>query len=205
MSDLVHALIERYGLLAVFLGCVAEGETAALLGGFFAHQAVFAPWQAYGAAFAGAFLGDTLFFLAGRHLLGRPGFARMRDAQGFTRALGWIDRHPNLFVLANRYVYGLRLVGGVAAGASAIPTGRFLALNAVSAAIWAALFSAAGYCLGLGAEAAFGKALERHERLLVGLGIALVALVAARIVARRRTAGLTAAPAPRRPDRGSKG
>ena len=204
MTDLIHALIERYGLLAVFLGCVAEGETAALLGGFFAHQAIFTPWQAYGAAFAGAFVGDTLFFIAGRRLLDRPKLARLRDTPAFARALGWIDRHPDLFVLANRYVYGLRLVGGVAAGASSIPTGRFLALNAASAAIWAALFSGAGYAFGLGAEAAVGGALERHERLLVGLGMAVATLVAARLVVlRRRSGSLSAAPAPRRPDRGS--
>ncbi|MDN2580725.1 DedA family protein [Aquibium sp. ELW1220] len=186
MSDFVHGLIEQYGLLAVFLGCVAEGETAALLGGFFAHQAVFPAWQAYGAAFCGAFLGDTLFFFAGRRLLGHPRLSRLRGTPGFTRALGWIDRHPNLFVLANRYVYGLRLVGGVAAGASAIPAARFLVLNAVSAAIWAALFTTAGYVLGLGAEAAFGAALERHERLLAGLAIAVVALAVARLFVRRR-------------------
>lgn len=182
MSDLVHTLIERYGLIAVFLGCVAEGETAALLAGFFAHQAVFAPWQAYGAAFAGAFVGDALFFLAGRRFSGHPRLARLRDSARFARALAWIDRHPNLFVLANRYVYGLRLVGGVAAGASAIPVGHFLVLNAASAAIWAAVFSGAGYYLGLGAELVLGAALERHERLLVALGIALVAAAVARLL-----------------------
>ena len=60
MTDAIHNLIEQYGLIAVFLGCVAEGESAALLGGFFAHQHVFVLWQAFLAAAIGAFVGDTL-------------------------------------------------------------------------------------------------------------------------------------------------
>ena len=36
MIDTLHWLVARYGLIAVFLGCVAEGESAAILGGFFA-------------------------------------------------------------------------------------------------------------------------------------------------------------------------
>ena len=38
MSDVIHEFIERYGLLAIFAGTVLEGETAVILGGFFAHQ-----------------------------------------------------------------------------------------------------------------------------------------------------------------------
>lgn len=45
MDHLIEHWIAHYGLIAVFLGCLAEGKTAALLGGFFAHQQVFAPWQ----------------------------------------------------------------------------------------------------------------------------------------------------------------
>ena len=36
MTETLHWLVARYGLIAVFLGCVAEGESAAILGGFFA-------------------------------------------------------------------------------------------------------------------------------------------------------------------------
>ncbi|TIT47170.1 MAG: DedA family protein, partial [Mesorhizobium sp.] len=47
MTEAIHHFIEQYGLLAVFLGCVAEGESAAILGGFFAHQHVFVLWHAF--------------------------------------------------------------------------------------------------------------------------------------------------------------
>ncbi|TIU08032.1 MAG: DedA family protein, partial [Mesorhizobium sp.] len=66
MTEAIHRLIEQYGLIAVFFGCVAEGESAAILGGFFAHQHIFVLWQAFLAAFLGAFAGDTAFFTLGR-------------------------------------------------------------------------------------------------------------------------------------------
>jgi len=68
MTEFIHYLIEQYGLIAVFLGCVAEGESAAILGGFFAHQHLFVLWHTILAAALGAFAGDTLFFILGRSL-----------------------------------------------------------------------------------------------------------------------------------------
>lgn len=175
MTETLHLLIERYGLVAVFLGCVAEGESAAILGGFFAHQHVFATWQAYAAAFLGAFLGDTLFFLAGRRFADHPWVSRLRRRPGFSQAYALVREHPRLYVLGNRYVYGFRLVGGVAAGLSGIAASTFVALNALSALIWAALFTGAGYVFGIGAEHIVGAELAKHERLLFGLGIGLAA------------------------------
>ena len=76
MDHIIEHWIAQYGLIAVFLGCLLEGETAALLGGFFAHQQAFALWQTVLAAFCGATLGDTGFFLLGRRfaLAGRVVF-----------------------------------------------------------------------------------------------------------------------------------
>ena len=65
MTETLHLLIERYGLLAVFAGCLAEGESAAVLAGFFTHQHVFPVAGALAATFFGAFIGDTAIFLAG--------------------------------------------------------------------------------------------------------------------------------------------
>lgn len=191
MDRLIHHLIDQYGLLAVFLGCLAEGETAAILGGFFAHQRLFAPWQSVLAAFCGAALGDTGFFLLGRRFAQHPWVARMRTRPGFDRADRLLRQHPNLFVLSNRYIYGMRLVGGVAAGLAEIPLWRFVLLNAVSALAWAVLFTTLGYVFGLGVEQAFGRALHVHQRLWLALGLALVVGLAAASLRRhqRRHAG----------------
>lgn len=178
MTDTIHSLIEQYGLIAVFLGCVAEGETAAILGGFFTHQGVFAPWQAFMAVFLGAFGGDAAFFLCGRRFSSTAFVARLRQRPGFDHALDLMRRYPALYVIGNRYVYGFRLMGGVAAGMSGIPVPRFIVLNAISAAVWAGLFLSIGYVFGIGAERIIGEALLKHERLLIGLAIGIAALAA---------------------------
>ena len=174
MTDTIHTLIEQYGLIAVFAACVAEGETAAILAGFFAHQGVFVPWQAFVAVFLGAFGGDASFFLFGRRFADRPFVERMRSRPGFDRAFDLMQRHPALYVIGNRYVYGFRLVGGVAAGMSGISAPKFVVLNAISALVWTVIFGGVGYIFGLGAEQIIGSALHKHQRLLIGLGIAVV-------------------------------
>ncbi|ESY85403.1 DedA family protein [Mesorhizobium australicum] len=184
MSWAIHHFIEQYGLLAVFLGCVAEGESAAILGGFFAHQHVFVLWHAFVAAALGAFAGDTFFFILGRSFADNRHVVRLRRRPGFRRAYRLLNTHPNIFVLSNRYVYGMRLVGGIAAGLSTIAAPRFVILNAISSVIWAVLFSTIGYVFGLGAEQLIGQALMKHERLFVGLGIGLAVAVLAWFVAR---------------------
>ncbi|PBB33951.1 DedA family protein [Mesorhizobium sp. WSM3868] len=184
MTEAIHRLIEQYGLIAVFLGCVAEGESAAILGGFFAHQHIFVLWQAFLAAFLGAFAGDTAFFTFGRSFADHPYVVRLRRRPGFRRAYRLLNTHPNIFVLTNRYVYGMRLVGGIAAGLSTVSVPRFVILNAISSAVWATLFGTLGYVFGLGAERMVGQAFARHERVLVALAVGIAVAVLAGLVAR---------------------
>ncbi len=183
MTDAIHNLIEQYGLIAVFLGCVAEGESAALLGGFFAHQHVFVLWQAFLAAAIGAFAGDSFFFILGRSFADHPFVVKLKGRPGFSHAYRLVSTHPDIFVLTNRFIYGLRLVGGIAAGLSGIAVTRFVILNAISSMVWAGLFTTIGYVFGLGAERIVGQALVRHERLLIALAIGLAAAILAWFIA----------------------
>ncbi|TIP87306.1 MAG: DedA family protein [Mesorhizobium sp.] len=189
MTDAIHHLIEQYGLIAVFLGCVAEGESAALLGGFFAHQHVFVLWQSFLAAAIGAFVGDTFFFILGRSFADHPFVVKLKGRPGFSHAYRLVSTHPDIFVLSNRFIYGLRLVGGIAAGLSGIAVRRFVILNVISSIVWAGLFTTIGYVFGLGAERIIGQALVRHERLLIalaiGLGVAVLAWFIAHTIAKK--------------------
>jgi membrane protein DedA with SNARE-associated domain len=185
MIDALHDLVDRFGLAAVFLGCIAEGESAAILGGFFAHQGLFAIWQVITAAFAGSFLGDGLFFLAGKYLSDSAFVYGMRQKPAFGYACRMVEAYPGPYVLLNRYVYGFRILGGVVAGLSGISMPKFVVLNALASLIWAILFVGLGYACGLGAEQLIGAELAKHERLLAGLVLGVVALVAGWHVTRR--------------------
>lgn len=178
MIPTLHHLIENYGLYAVFLGCMAEGESVAVLGGFFAHQNLFSFRDAILVAFVGAFIGDTLFFMIGHFFTDSPYVHKIRAQPGFSHAFALVRKHPNLFVLTNRYIYGLRLVGGIASGMAGIPVWRFVVLNAVSSAVWAGLFCSLGYFFGLGVEAALGRALHDHHRIVIGLVTGVVVALA---------------------------
>ena len=64
-----------------------------------------------------------------------------------------------------------------------IPVMLFLALNALSALVWAALFVSLGYVFGLGAEHIIGDTLKGHHRLLIGLGIGVAVAIAGWLLA----------------------
>lgn len=183
--ETVRALVEHYGLIAIFIGCVAEGESFAILGGFFVHQEILSLAGVFAATFFGSFLGDSMFFMAGRHFTDHPIVVRLRHKRGFSHAYRLVRRHPNIFVLTNRFIYGLRLVGGVAAGMADIPVARFLVLNALSSVIWSAVFVGLGYFFGLGAETLIGDTLRTHQRLLIGLAIGAAAMIIAAVIAHR--------------------
>ncbi|QPC87971.1 DedA family protein [Mesorhizobium sp. NBSH29] len=177
MTDTIHLLVAKYGLLAIFVGCLAEGESVVILGGFFAHQRVFVPWQAFAVAFSGAFIGDAALFFLGRRFSSHAFVERMRQKPGFSHAHRLVNAYPNSFVFFNRYAYGMRTVAAITAGLSGISIPRFLVLNALSALVWVTLFGSLGYVGGMGAEKLLGEALAEHQRLIVAL-VAAVAITA---------------------------
>lgn len=184
----MEQLVERFGLLAIFAGCVAEGETAALLAGFLTHQGVFGAPAAWLAIFLGAFAGDAGAFAAGRGLASSKFVQRVRGRPGFAQVLALAESHPAAFVILNRYVYGMRLAGGIAAGIASIPVPAFIVLNAISSALWASLFGAAGWAFGLGFEHFLARELAAHERTLIALGLAAAGAIAGYLIWRARAA-----------------
>lgn len=185
LMEAVTALIAEYGLVAIFLGCLAEGESIAIVGGFFAHQGVLPVWQTGAVAVVGAFLGDTILFLAGRHFGTWPSVQRLQAKPGFSHALDLARNRPRAFVFFNRFVYGMRLLGGVASGLALIPWKTFIVWNLLSSAVWASAFVSIGFFFGLSAEAVLGKALHEHERLIVSLGILAAVVLFGFLIAKR--------------------
>ena len=181
----VERILAEYGYLAVFVGTFFEGETILLLAGFAAHQEYLRLPLVILVALAGSFGGDQLWF----HLTRRRGRGwlerRPRLAATVARGTRLLERHPTLFVLGFRFVYGLRSVAPSVIALSAVPTARFVALNAVAAALWAIVAGTAGYFFGHAVEAALGDLGRWEERALAALALAGVAIVSLRLIRAR--------------------
>jgi membrane protein DedA with SNARE-associated domain len=177
----IEALIARYGLAAIFLGAGVEGETCVIAGGVLAHRHLLPLSAAIAAAAAGSFVADQLFFAGGRYFREHPRVRAMAEQPGFAKALVTLERHPVLFVIGFRFLYGLRTVSPVAIGTSHIRTRIFLPLNALAAAIWGILFTGIGYGFGGGIERLLGGHLSAGHLfpLATGMVVFLIAIAQA--------------------------
>ena len=169
--------VAQYGAAAIFIGAGVEGETLVVTGGVLASKNILSLWMVIVAAASGSFVADQLFFLAGRHYRDHRFVARLIARPAFERALAWLDRHPTGFILGFRFLYGLRTVSPVAVGTSHVSARTFMLLNALSATVWAALFSGLGYAFGA-RIATFATRYIAPEHLPLAVGALILALLA---------------------------
>ncbi|EDF8716694.1 DedA family protein [Salmonella enterica] len=181
----INTLITHYGYAALVIGSMAEGETVTLLGGVAAHQGLLKFPLAAAAVALGGMMGDQLLYLLGRCYGGKILRRFPRYHTKIRRAQKIIQRHPYLFVIGTRFMYGFRVVGPLLIGASRLPPKIFLPLNIVGALIWALLFTTLGY-LGGEVIAPWLHDLDQHLRHGVWLILAIVLVVGVRWWLKRR-------------------
>ena len=167
----IEAIIARWGVAAVFAGAMLEGETAVVAGGLIAHQGLIAWPFAIAAAAVGSFLADQFFFAAGRRYRDRPLVQRWIAKRAFAKALQLLERYPTGFIFAFRFLYGFRTVSPIAIGTSQVPASRFLAINAIAAIVWAALFTGLGYWFGEAVTEMAGRLRPSRHTLLMGVAV----------------------------------
>ncbi|EAA7338352.1 DedA family protein [Salmonella enterica] len=181
----INTLITHYGYAALVIGSMAEGETVTLLGGVAAHQGLLKFPLVAAAVALGGMMGDQLLYLLGRCYGGKILRRFPRYHTKIRRAQKMIQRHPYLFVIGTRFMYGFRVVGPLLIGASRLPPKIFLPLNVVGALIWALLFTTLGY-LGGEVIAPWLQDLDQHLRHGVWLILAIVLVVGVRWWLKRR-------------------
>lgn len=148
MSPTLAALLARYGYAAVVLGTFVEGESILIAASLGAHAGVLNLWGVLGAALAGSFTADQMFFYLGRRL-GRPFLQkRPRWQQKANRVYALLARHDAAFIVAFRFFYGMRSVAPFVVGTSDISARRFFFLNLCGALVWASAIVTLGYNLG---------------------------------------------------------
>jgi membrane protein DedA with SNARE-associated domain len=162
----ISGLISEYGYVGLFVGCLLEGETLLVLAGFAAHQGYLQLHWVIVVALLGGFLGDQFYFWLGRWR-GAWVMSRFpRLAPVFERANILIERYHEVLIVSVRFLYGLRTVGPIAFGMSAVLAWRFMLFNALGAAIWAVGIGGAGYLFGQAIEL-WLQDLKRVEEVLI--------------------------------------
>jgi membrane protein DedA with SNARE-associated domain len=182
----LHALVEQYGLYAVLVGAFLEGETILLLAGASAHLGLLDLRAVIAVATLGAFLGDNLFFLIGRHL----GPHLTERVPWLANAVPRVDRLLHRWrwgaVIALRFTYGLRMAGPMLIGAGTMPAWEFAAANGVGAVLWAVLIGGLGYVAGHAVTQLLGDVASGEKVVLAVVVVAGVAAIAIRTLMRRR-------------------
>ena len=169
--------IATFGPAAILVGSAVEGQTTVVAAGVMARHDLLPLWLALGAAALGSALIDHLLFVLGRSVRDSRFVRRAANKPAFDKALRLIERHPTGFIMAFRFIYGLRAAGPVAVGVSEVPHLRFAILNAMAAVLWAAVFLALGYAFGPMLIHLLGRMAE-HKLLTaaVAAGVALLGL-----------------------------
>lgn len=172
---MVTQLLTDYGYLAVFVGCLLEGETVLVLAGFAAHQGYLSFLTVVLTAMFSGWMGDQTFFFLGRRY-GMLLLKRFPDwAQRAQRVNVLLQRYHAGLIVIVRFLYGLRIIGPVVIGMSAVPALRFLLFNLLGAALWAPLVAGTGYLFGQTMQWLFADLKHFEEAALLGI-VALAAL-----------------------------
>ena len=177
-------LLTQYGYFALFIGCLLEGETLLILAGIAAHGGYLWFPNVVAIAFVGGTLGDQILFYFGRRSGGAILQRWPRFEKPAERVERLIERHSGLLIVGVRFMYGLRLIGPIAIGMSAVSPLRFAVLNMIGAALWATSVAGVGYLFGHAIEWLLAD-LALFEK--VALTIAVIVAIVLIVLQRRRT------------------
>jgi membrane protein DedA with SNARE-associated domain len=177
----VESLIQNFGLPALFLGGLVEGDGAGLVGGALSHRGAFSPFAAWASLGTGAALADQGLFALARSHRDSAFLARLVRRPAAQHFLALANRRPALASMAFRFLFGLRSLGPVALGLSQVPARIYVPCNLIAVALWAALVTALGYGAGQILHRIFGR-LDAGPHLVLVLGVALAALAAVALV-----------------------
>ena len=145
--DILNDLLFQYGLYAVFILVMIEGDITLLLAGVLAHSGFFGEYsfaQVLIWGTIGGCLSDNLAYFTGR------GFCEgVRQVRFYQAAKPRLERLTNKFgplsIFLSKYIYGLRWAACVFYGVGRMPYLRFVLLSFASCFLWVFVLAGAGY------------------------------------------------------------
>ncbi|MER6333908.1 DedA family protein [Streptomyces sp. NPDC001034] len=190
-------LLGHYGYWAVGavilvedFGIPAPGETILLAAGVYAGAGELDIVKVALIAFAAAVVGDNIGYLighfGGRAFVHRWGRYVFLTPKRFAAAEQFFARHGGVIVTVARFIEGLRQANGIVAGTSGMHWRRFLAFNALGAALWVGLWTTLAYLAGSHIDKVYADVKRYEIYFLVALAVLALVLVARHAVRRRR-------------------
>ncbi len=184
-------LIDRFGLFAIFVGAVFEGDVTLILTGVAAHLGFVRFATAVAVGGLAACVADSTCYAvarARRTTIGQNSAYR-RVAPLVDSIVGRVGAWE---IVITRFIYGTRLASMIYWGMQALPFGRFLMLDLIGCGLWAVALAAVGYACSGSAAVLVGEVKRAERWLLVGCVAAAAAVFAARYISRRRLRNRTA-------------
>ena len=200
LPGVLHSLepaLDRYGYLAVPALVMAEdfgvpvpGETILILAAVYAGAGRLNIALVALLGFVGAVLGDNIGFaighFGGRRLVLRYGRYILLTPERLDKATRFFDRHGGWIIIVARFIEGLRQGNGIVAGISGIRWAKFLAFNAIGAALWVAVWTSVGYLSGSHIDTIYDTAARYSTYLAIALAAVLPACIFRHVVRARR-------------------
>jgi membrane protein DedA with SNARE-associated domain len=200
LPGVLHSLeptLNNYGYLAVAglvlvedFGVPVPGETTLILAAVYAGAGRLSVWLVGLIGFLAAVTGDNIGFAIG-HFGGRPLVERFGryiflTPERLDRATGFFERHGGKIVSVARFIEGLRQANGIIAGISGMHWAKFLAFNALGAALWVGVWTSIGYFSGNHIDSIYHTATRYSTYFAIAFGLFVLAWIGRHLLRRRR-------------------
>lgn len=188
--------LEHYGLWAILLlvliedfGIPVPGETVLIAGAIFAGSGQLNIVAVGVVGFCAAVVGDNIGYgigrFGGRRIVDRWGKYVFLTPERLDKAERFFDRQGAKIITIARFIEGLRQANGIIAGITEMHWLRFIAYNALGAALWVGTWVSVGYFAGQHITAIYDGITMYSLYAAIAAVVLIVAWIVHRIYKRR--------------------
>src|SRR6516165_6638110 len=189
--------LQHYGLWAIFVlvlledfGIPVPGETVLIAGAVYAGSGRMNIVAVGLVGFIAAVLGDNIGYAIGRFgghaVVLRWGKYVGMTAERLDKAQDFFNRHGGKIITVARFIEGLRQANGIIAGIIEMRWLKFVAFNALGAALWVGTWVTIGYFAGQHIATIYHYITQYSYYLLIVLAVAFVGYVVYRLRKREK-------------------
>jgi membrane protein DedA with SNARE-associated domain len=189
--------LEHYGLWAIFFlvlvedfGIPVPGETVIIAASIYAGSGRLNVVAVGVVAFVAAVFGDNIGYgigrFGGRRLVDRWGKYVFLTPERLDKAEEFFDRQGAKIITIARFIEGLRQANGIIAGITKMHWLRFIAYNALGAALWVGTWVSIGYFAGQHINTIYSLITRYSLYVAIAAVVVIVGLIARHVVRKRR-------------------